>query len=141
MTTHCENPNCDNEGYKQVPLSVNKPSDERRTLCAICEDAYTWGVQHGHMEEYATKVAHQHVTTFLDDGDFLVLAKNRTDPWPGSPIEVWAYEGPLDFNVATPVRFGEPRPKPTHRAAFRADARPLLPSALLDTVAVVLPVP
>jgi hypothetical protein len=28
---------------------VAKPGDEKRTLCAACEEAYTWGVQHGRM--------------------------------------------------------------------------------------------
>jgi hypothetical protein len=47
MKEFCENPNCETPGFKEVPVSVNKPSDQKRTLCATCEEAYTWGVQHG----------------------------------------------------------------------------------------------
>ena len=49
MKPFCENPNCENPGFKEVAVSVNKPSDQKRTLCATCEEAYTWGAQHGVM--------------------------------------------------------------------------------------------
>ena len=39
--------------------------------------------------------------------DFIVLAKNRQDPNPKAPIEAWAYQGPLDFQQATPVTLGQ----------------------------------
>jgi len=39
--------------------------------------------------------------------DFIVLAINRQDPNPQTPIEAWAYRGPLDFLKATPVTFGQ----------------------------------
>ena len=39
--------------------------------------------------------------------DFIVLAQNRQDPNPKVPIEAWAYQGPLDFQKATPVTFGQ----------------------------------
>jgi hypothetical protein len=49
MKQFCENPNCDSPGFREVPVSVNKPFDQKRTLCAACEEAYVWGVQHGRM--------------------------------------------------------------------------------------------
>ncbi len=49
MKTYCENPLCENRSVKEVPVSVNKPADQTRALCASCEEAYTWGVQHGKM--------------------------------------------------------------------------------------------
>lgn len=49
MKTYCENPLCENKSVKKVPVSVDKPSDQTRALCATCEEAYTWGVQHGKM--------------------------------------------------------------------------------------------
>ena len=49
MKEFCENSLCENPGLKEVPVSVNKPSDQVRTVCAPCEEAYTWGVQHGSM--------------------------------------------------------------------------------------------
>ncbi len=49
MKPFCENPNCENPGFKEVAVSVNEPSDQKRTLCATCEEAYTYGVQHGMM--------------------------------------------------------------------------------------------
>lgn len=49
MKTFCENPLCDTEAVRQVKVSVKQPSDERRSLCATCEEVYVWGVQHGKM--------------------------------------------------------------------------------------------
>ena len=49
MEEYCQNPLCENEAGKDVPVSVNRASDERRSLCAVCEEAYSWGVQHGRM--------------------------------------------------------------------------------------------
>ena len=49
MKKFCENQHCESPGFKDVPVSVRKPGDQRRTLCAACEEAYTWGVQHGTM--------------------------------------------------------------------------------------------
>jgi len=43
---------------------------------------------------------------FLHQGGFAVLTKNRHDPNPGMPFEAWAYQGPLDFDSATPLVFG-----------------------------------
>jgi hypothetical protein len=51
MKEFCENQYCDNPGAKVVPVSVERQFDGKRTLCVPCEEAYSWGVQHG------TKVA------------------------------------------------------------------------------------
>ena len=51
MEEHCQNPLCENKAAKEVPVSVEKPSDQTRSLCATCEEVYTWGVQHGTMFE------------------------------------------------------------------------------------------
>jgi len=47
METYCQNTFCETAAVGKVPVSVNKPSDETRALCAACKEAYTWGVQHG----------------------------------------------------------------------------------------------
>jgi hypothetical protein len=47
METYCQNPLCQNQAVKEVRVSVEKPCDQVRALCAACEEAYTWGVQHG----------------------------------------------------------------------------------------------
>jgi hypothetical protein len=47
METHCQNPLCQNQAAREVRVSVEKPCDEVRVLCAACEEAYAWGVQHG----------------------------------------------------------------------------------------------
>jgi len=47
MEEYCQNPLCENEAVKDVPVSVKTASDQMRSLCAVCEEAYTWGVQHG----------------------------------------------------------------------------------------------
>lgn len=39
--------------------------------------------------------------------DFIVMALNRQDPNVQAPLEAWAYRGPLDFQKATPVTFGQ----------------------------------
>jgi hypothetical protein len=49
MEKYCENPLCENEAAKVVAVSVDRPSDQKRALCATCDEAYSWGVQHGRM--------------------------------------------------------------------------------------------
>ncbi len=56
MDTFCQNSLCEHEAVKEVPVSVAKASDQRRSLCAACEEAYTWGVQHGQMLRRRKKV-------------------------------------------------------------------------------------
>jgi len=52
MKRFCENPNCENAAIKKVRVSVALPSDQVRSLCAACEEAYAWGVQHGVMTSW-----------------------------------------------------------------------------------------
>jgi len=47
MNAFCDNALCENPGFKEVPVSISHAGDQTRTLCAACEEAYTWGVQHG----------------------------------------------------------------------------------------------
>jgi len=61
MERYCQNPLCENEATKTVPVSVDKPSDQRRTLCAACDEAYTWGVQHGCFTSTPKKIWMLHV--------------------------------------------------------------------------------
>ena len=49
MERFCENSLCENEAVKMVPVSVNKASNQKRSLCAACQEAYDWGVQHARM--------------------------------------------------------------------------------------------
>jgi hypothetical protein len=49
MEKYCQNPLCENQAVKQVPVSVREASDQQRSLCAACEEVYTWGVQQGQM--------------------------------------------------------------------------------------------
>jgi hypothetical protein len=105
MKDFCENQYCENPGAKVVPVSVSKPSDQRRTLCAPCEEAYTWGVQHGTITAQA-KPVHPHLDRFLKKDGFVILTRNDGDPSKHGPFEAWAYEGPLDLQTATPVTFG-----------------------------------
>ena len=101
MREFCENPYCENPAVKEAPVSVESPADQVRSLCAVCEEAYTWGVQHGGMSAQL-----DHVDGFLLKGGFVVVGENRSDPCTGGPFEAWAYAGPLDFDSATPVVFG-----------------------------------
>ena len=104
MKEYCENERCENPGYKEVAVSVKKPGDEKRTLCASCEEAYSIGVQHGTITAHQ-EIAVRHVEKFLVKGGFVILGLNRLDPSRQGAHEAWAYQGPLDFN-ATPVVFG-----------------------------------
>ena len=62
MERYCQNPLCENEAAKVVPVSVDKPSDQKRALCAVCEEVYSWGVQHGCFTSVPKKVWVLHVT-------------------------------------------------------------------------------
>ena len=101
MKEYCENPLCEASAFIEVAVSVTKPSDQMRTLCATCKESYMWGEQHGMMASEPENVA-----AFLREGGFVVLGMNRTDASQGAGFEAWAYQGPLDFNVAEPERFG-----------------------------------
>ena len=105
MKEYCENPCCENPGLKEVPVSVRDLSDQVRTLCAPCEEAYTWGVQHGVMSAMGRLTLEQ-VDRLLEEHGFVVLARNSTDPSPEGEFEAWAYTGALDFQVATACCFG-----------------------------------
>ena len=56
MEEYCQNPLCENEAVKEVPVSVRTASDQARALCAACEEVYTWGVQHGTMTRKGLKI-------------------------------------------------------------------------------------
>ena len=105
MKDFCENQYCENPGAKTVQVSVEKPSDQKRTLCIPCEEAYTWGVQHGTMTAKAKPVL-SHLDRFLKKDGFVILTRNDGDPSRNGPFEAWAYRGPLDLQTATPVTFG-----------------------------------
>jgi hypothetical protein len=47
METCCQNPLCENEAVIEVTVSVNTASDQMRSLCATCCEAYDLGVKHG----------------------------------------------------------------------------------------------
>ena len=44
---YCDNTLCENPVFKEVPVSVRRAGDQKRSLCAACEEAYSTGVQHG----------------------------------------------------------------------------------------------
>ena len=62
MERYCQNPLCENEATKVVAVSVDKPSDQKRSLCAVCEEVFSWGVQHGRITSIPKKVWVLHVT-------------------------------------------------------------------------------
>jgi len=105
MKDFCENQLCENPAFKQVRVSVRRPSDQARTLCASCEEVYSWGVQHGTITAQA-KPALPHLDRLLKKGGFVVVTRNDGDTSEGGPIEAWAYQGPLNFQAAAPITFG-----------------------------------
>jgi len=56
MDRHCENPLCENEAVRQVPVSVDRASDQKRALCAACKQAYDWGLRHGRMTPKSRRI-------------------------------------------------------------------------------------
>jgi len=64
MERYCQNPYCENQAVRHVTVSVQKPSDQIRAVCAICEEAYSWGVQHGRMQSMPKQVWVMVVTEF-----------------------------------------------------------------------------
>ena len=60
MKEYCQNQFCENEAVKEVSVSVEKSSDQVRSLCATCEESYTWGVQHGKMTCDSLKIEPPH---------------------------------------------------------------------------------
>ncbi len=101
MKEYCENSLCKNVAFKEVAVSVDRPGGQVRTLCVTCEEVYTWGVQHGGMTADLDGL-----NSFLQEGGFVVLARNQHEPSPNGSFEAWAYRGPLDFQRATSVVFG-----------------------------------
>jgi hypothetical protein len=104
MKKFCENEFCENPGAKVVAVSVDRPADQGRTLCAACEESFSWGVQHG------TLAAREHldwqeVQSFLLGG-FIVLTRNVTTLNRDEQFEAWAYSGVLNFETAASVTFG-----------------------------------
>ena len=47
MKDFCEIEYCENPGFKVVRTSAERACDGKRTLCAPCEEAFSWGVSHG----------------------------------------------------------------------------------------------
>jgi hypothetical protein len=104
MKKFCENEFCENPGAKVVAISVDKPADQERTLCAACDEMFTWGVQHGKVTQ-REHLGWQEVQKFLLGG-FVVLTRNMTASNRDEQFEAWAYSGVLNFETATPVTFG-----------------------------------
>ena len=80
MKEQCENQLCENKPLKEVPVSIRTPSDQMRSLCTNCEEAYSWGVQHGEMiAEHRTlwilAVADKGIIAFVRAFNSEVLAK------------------------------------------------------------------
>jgi len=91
MKRFCENPNCDNPAAKKVRVSVALPSDQVRSLCATCEEAYSWGVQHGVMISWRPVW----VLAVADRGVIAHLAvfRKRKDAEEGLVDHLRAYQG------------------------------------------------
>ncbi len=56
MEKYCRNQFCENDAVRHVTMSVQKPSDQIRAVCTVCEEAYSWGVQHGRMQSMPKQV-------------------------------------------------------------------------------------
>ena len=69
MKEYCQNQFCENEAVKEVPVSVEKSSDQTRSLCAACEESYIWGVQHGKMTSDGLKIEPPHETELVEQNN------------------------------------------------------------------------
>ena len=74
MKEYCENPLCEAPAFIEVAVSITKPSDQMRTLCATCKESYMWGVQHGSM------IARQEGLWILAVADRGIVVHVRTYP-------------------------------------------------------------
>ena len=43
----CQNSLCTNPGVIEIPVSIARYADNKRIVCAPCQEAYNWGIQHG----------------------------------------------------------------------------------------------
>ena len=68
MKPFCQNPLCESPGAKVVSVSVRKHADQQRTLCAACEEVYTWGVQHGRMISYQAEIRKTRILITVSGG-------------------------------------------------------------------------
>ena len=75
MEKYCQNPLCEHEATRKVPVSVDRSSDQRRSLCAVCEEVYSWGVQRGRMSSAPRRAWVMHVT---DHGEVVHACIFRT---------------------------------------------------------------
>ena len=105
MKEYCENQYCEAPAIKEVPVSVHHASDQKRSLCSTCHEAYIWGVQHGRMASQSEKTL-PHLTRLLTKDGFIVLTHNDHDPSVHGPFEAWVYQGSVDIQALTPVTFG-----------------------------------
>ena len=103
MNDYCENQLCENPGAKEVPVSVEKASDQRRTLCSACEEAYVWGVQHGKRVAKAGP-ALSRLDKLLRRGGLVILAGGACGC--GKGFQARAFSGPVELQVQDPVSLG-----------------------------------
>ena len=54
-TVYCDNPYCQSPAAKIVRVSVDRAGDEQRAYCAVCEEVFSSGVQHGRYVEAAAR--------------------------------------------------------------------------------------
>ena len=104
MKDFCQNQYCENPGAKVVKVSQIATGDSTRTFCAVCEEAFAIGVQHGRTTQAAP--AGRRLERFLKKDGFIIATFNEGDPSVHGPCEAWAYRGPLDLEAAAPVTFG-----------------------------------
>lgn len=101
MSHYCDNTLCEWEAVKTVPVSLEKPGDSKRRLCASCEEAYSMGAQHGRMtteaaaKKEARRQAKQKDRTIADLRRSLrqtrkAIREAMTGVWNGS-AEGWEY--------------------------------------------------
>lgn len=76
MKEYCETPLCQNRSVREVRVSVDKPSDQVRSLCANCKEAYTWGLQHGKATAWSEEIL---ILTVADKGVIVHVEAFRSE--------------------------------------------------------------
>jgi hypothetical protein len=102
MKEYCQNPLCENKAVKQVPVSVREASDQKRSLCAACEEVYTWGVQQGTMSQKGLLIEPPPKETGPEPLYRVVYAIDVNSPNPQQAAEQ-AYEIMTDRESIRPV--------------------------------------
>jgi len=81
--SYCDNDGCEYEACTTVKVSCREAGDETRNLCGICEEAYTWGVQHGRFSQAKETGANPDLETVLKETAPVPMTREQAQEYLG----------------------------------------------------------